>query len=1066
MRFGDRSFVFGFLLAAVTRPILGNDFLAANNLLVDPAQRRVLDAATLAPLGRPMAATAASPLVAALSAAPPAVRSLLAAFPTIQSADLYCHKPLHGVEHVVETSGPPVFAKARRLDPAKQSAAEAEFRELERAGIVRRSQSPWASPLHLVPKKDGSWRPCGDYRRLNLVTKHDRYPLPNVQDCSARLAGCRVFSVIDLVKGYHQVPMAEADIPKTAIVTPFGLFEYVTMPFGLRNAAQTFQRLMDRLFREYGFTFVYLDDILVSSESEAEHLKHLHAVFTTLATNGLVINPAKCVFAQAAVDFLGHRVSAGGIAPLSRQIAAIEEFPAPDGVKALQRFLGLINYYRRFLPGIAGTLKPLTDALKGSPKTLEWSEDRQAAFLAAKAALASAVPLHHPDPAASLSLATDASATHIGGVLQQAHSDSPVPLAFFSRKLTPAEVRYSTFDRELLAAFAAVRHFRFLLEGRQFVLYTDHKPLTTALHRVSPPWSARQQRHLSALAEFSLDLVHTPGTSNVVADALSRPHDVASSFCGGESDCPSSPPAINLASAAISLCGAIRQCAASVQSTNVPALPIGPVLPKGGIHTGTVSTNVCALVDPDAALPLPPGPLRAHVPAPLSFADMARDQATCNDVLRLAVSPTLRVVPAHVSGRQLLCDTSTGVDRPLVPATCRRAVFDHVHGAGHPGMRATRRLVSSRFVWTGLAKQVSQWTRECVPCQSAKTYKHVHLRAEPIPVPSRRFAHIHVDLVGPLPSSNGFQYLFTVIDRSTRWPEAVPLAATSAVDCARALFRGWIQRFGVPSTITSDRGAQFTSGIWRELCLLLNISHVPTTSFHPQSNGLVERFHRRLKDALRARCAASNWYHHLPWVMLAVRATPREDSNISPSDAVFGSPLIVPGQFLDSPEPPADEFYRQLEAAMSRFSPVPTRHNASKSSPLPATIPTPLLLSRFVFVRRDGHKPPLSPTYDGPYRVLSRSPHFFRLQLGDRSDTVSVHRLKPAFLPDDAVPAVPPKRGRPPRAASPLPPPPPLPTPSPPRVRFTFPLTTRAGRVCRPPLRLGLAPAGSRPVGE
>ncbi len=201
--------------------------------------------------------------------------------------------------------------------------------------------------------------------------------------------------------------------------------------------------------------------------------------------------------------------------------------------------------------------------------------------------------------------------------------------------------------------------------------------------------------------------------------------------------------------------------------------------------------------------------------------------------------------------------------------------------------------------------------------------------------------------------------------------------AITAADCARALFAGWVSRFGVPATITSDRGAQFTSALWAGLCSLLNIQHSPTTAYHPQSNGLVERFHRRLKDALQSRAAAAaDWHYHLPWVLLGIRTAFREDSEFSPAEAVYGSQLVLPGQFINTAESPSPSFLRELQTTMTGRPPPPARHNVA---PAPSTLPEELLLARFVLIRRDGAQQPLSPIYDGPYRVLERSTHFFLL---------------------------------------------------------------------------------------
>jgi hypothetical protein len=643
-------------------------------------------------------------------------------------------------------------------------------------------------------------------------------------------------------------------------------------------------------------------------------------------------------------------VDEAGITPLPRHVATVQDCPLPADIKQLQRFLGLINFYRRFLPAVARTLQPLTDLLKGSPKVLLWSPAAEAAFVAAKAALVAAVPLCHPAPNAVLSLSVDASDSHVGGVLQQQVGKGWKPLAFYSKKLAPAEVKYSTFDRELLAAFTTIRHFRFLLEGRQFRLLTDHKPLVAAMVRVTPPQSARQQRHLAYISEFTTDLRHTPGSDNVVADALSRP-----------------PP-----------------------SQGLPVLSIPQLSPPS---------------DP------PPPPQDAQ---PIDFLDLSFAQPACPDVQSMLVSPSLSVVSRKYGAADVLGDVSTGVFRPLLPARFRSAAVLSLHNIHHPGVKATRRLVCASFCWPKMGLFVSALTRNCLHCQKAKVHRHVALQAAHIPVPVFRFSHVHVDLVGPLPRSSGFAYLFTIVDRTTRWPEAVPLASTTAADCAAALLQGWIQRFGVPGTITSDRGPQFTSSLWAALCSLLSIKHTQTTAYHPQSNGLVERFHRRLKDALRASSAGADWFLHLPWVMLGMRTAWSEGAEFSPSENVFGSQLVLPGQFLSAPEPPLPTFLQDFQGILAGRPPLPTSHH---TTPSPTALPEDLLLSRFVLVRHDAAQLPLGPLYDGPFLVLERSLHCFKLQVGSRIETVSTHRLKPCHTPEDTQAAEPPRRGRPPTAA-------------------------------------------------
>ena len=290
------------------------------------------------------------------------------------------------------------------------------------------------------------------------------------------------------------------------------------------------------------------------------------------------------------------------------------------------------------------------------------------------------------------------------------------------------------------------------------------------------------------------------------------------------------------------------------------------------------------------------------------------------------------------------------------------------------------------------------------------------------------------------PASEGCTYHFTIIDRTTQWAEAVPLATTSPADCARALFRGWIARFGVPAAITSDRGSQFTSAVWATLCELLNIWHMQTTAYHPEGNGLVERFHHRLKDALRACCAAPDWIQHLPWVMLGIRAMPREDTDITPTKAVFGSALVLPGQIVTDPETSLDNFMSQNKATLSRSENLSTRHNTAAAHVHPTELPAALLDTSHVLVCWNGHVPPLAPLYDGPYTILCQAAQYFTIQMGAKEEVVSTSHLKPCRTPN-VVPMLPRRRSQPLRSAGQLGLPPQCPADHP----CTPPKQTRVG---------------------
>ena len=451
-----------------------------------------------------------------------------------------------------------------------------------------------------------------------------------------------------------------------------------------------------------------------------------------------------------------------------------------------------------------------------------------------------------------------------------------------------------------------------------------------------------------------------------------------------------------------------------------------------------------------------PSPSLASVSAsPTSLDVLARAQVAAStemeDYIKGHTSLDVKYFPLPGDGTiRVLCDVSLSPlpPRPVVPSSLVRDIIASVHDVAHPGGNATLRDLRRRFVWQGMSTSVKDFCRSCLPCQRSKITRHVKAPLAPLDMPSHRFQALHLDIVGPLPECEGFSYLLTIIDRYSRWLEAVPLSSITAEACARALLRHWIARFGTPATVVTDRGRQFVSQLWSELSLLLGVQLRQTTSYHPQSNGLIERQHRTLKDRLISRAcspgSSSSWMDNLPFVLLGIRTSVREDSGCSASDLLYGTPLRLPGDMLapdlSAASPSPSDFARSLRTAMLDAVPMPVVHHG-----VVAPKPCPrLLTATHVFLRIDAVKRPLTPPYEGPFPVLERSPKTFRILRHGKPVTVSVDRLKPAVCPALA----------PSPASSPAPAVAPPPTRSYAAVAASpAAVTTRSGRVSRPVLR-------------
>ena len=895
------KFTWSFAVASVSRPILGADFLSRHKIDVSCHNSSIYRQST----NEKSEATQVN-------------------------AAINCSKSNNSnsssVRLQIVTTGAPIAQRQRPLFGEKLFKTKEEFQRLLDAGIIRPSKSNWASPLVVVKKSDGSWRPCGDYRLLNEATQPDRYPLPRIQDLLNRVDGSCIFTKLDLEKAYHQIPICPEDIPKTAVITPFGLFEYTTMPFGLRNASQTFQRHMDNIFRDSGaHTLTYIDDVLIFSKNANEHEAHIQNVISSLDNAGLTINKNKCEFRKEMVNFLGFELTKQGIKPAKQKTQELQVLGKPNNIQDLRRFIGGINYYHWLIPNLSDILCPLHELLQRSikEKSFIWEEVHTVAIERAKSELLNITRVGYPNPRKAFLLCTDASAKAIGASLnQQNEGNKSTPIAFFSRKFNKAEEKYSTFDRELLAIYLSIKHFKHYLEGSHFTVMTDHKPLTKAMHMKDP--SPRQWRILERLSQFDFDIQFIKGEDNVVADLLSRP------------------------------------CNTEIQNAQTIELH----------HVRFTKEELKKEQEKDHTL-----------------------STLKNSSLELAVTDD-----------KILIDNSTGETRIVLPKIFRYSEFLRIHDISHPASKPTIELMKTRYVWPNMKSDIRQWCKQCQRCQVAKITRHTHSPFGKIETKGR-FKTVHLDIVGPLPINNNKKYILTMIDRGTSWVEAIPIYEITADMVIKTFEREWISRYGVPETIITDQGLQFQSEKVTNFCSKMGIERCRTTAYHPQSNGKIERWHRAMKNSLRATSenAAHTWLESLPKILLSLRNCSKSNGSPSASQLTFGCQARLPGDFiLNTPELNDNEDnLTHINEQIVAFE-----KNVKTTRPLQHSYVDKLFLNcKKVWLRTEFRKS-LEDPYTGPYEVIDRSTDLktFKIRVGDGIRTISIDRLKPWIGRDEFAP--------------------------------------------------------------
>ncbi|GFU66226.1 retrovirus-related Pol polyprotein from transposon 412 [Trichonephila clavipes] len=836
-------------------------------------------------------------------------------------------------QHRIDTADhPPIKQHPRRLPFAKQEEVGTLLREMQENDIIEPSSSPWASPIVLVRKKDGSTRFCVDYRKLNDVTKKDSYPLPRIDDTLDTLSGHKWFSTLDLKSGYWQVEIHPEDREKTAFTSGQGLWQFKVMPFGLCNAPATFERLMETVLK--GLTFeaclIYLDDVIIGGRTFEEHLQNIRKVLSKLRDANLKLNLSKCKFFQKEVNYLGHVISAEGVRTDPEKVSAVKNWKRPENLRELRSFLGLCTYYRKFVKGFSNIARPL-HRLTESKQKFQWTKECEDSFLQLKEALTSSPILIYPQPDKPFILDTDASNESVGAVLSQ-----------------------EIDGQERVVAYRTIEHFHHYLYGQKFLLRTDHASLTWLMNFRNT--EGQVARWIQRLNEYYFDIRHRKGSSHGNADALSR------------RPCPENCRHCSRVETKYDY--AIRQITTST------ATPPDPWSDE--------KVREDQMADPDIKPLIEFMESSSNKP---SWQDISAYSPTTKQYWALWNSLHLR---NGVLYRKFESEDGKTFRWQLVlPRSRIPELLKELHGSptgGHFGVMKTLHRVRERFFWGKVRADVEQWCKSCDACSARKGPKirsRGKLHRYNVGAPFERIAF---DILGPLPrTASGNKYLLVVIDYFTKWPEVYPIPDQEAPTVAEAVVQHWISRYGVPLQLHSDQGRNFVSAVLKGVCELLGIDKTKTTPLHPQSDGMVKRFNRTILNNLSLMVSKNqqDWDQKVPLFLLAYRSAVHATTGYSPSKMLFGRDLRLPCDLLfgrppDTPSSP-EEYVQNLQA---RFEDV---HNLARER---INLRTEKMKTRYDTkatghqfkegdkvwfynpTRRKGLSPKLQSHWDGPYTIL------------------------------------------------------------------------------------------------